>query len=243
MTRLVAKILSLVFTGTVATTALFLATCGSTDDKISVARGSVLLGGECTSYDDCAGVAGKLVECRCTDQNRKPVCVADLEAGEDCSTTGNFSPVCRPGTRCVATASDARKQVCAPIAGVGEACGAGTGGCQDPAYCDGTTHCALGQAELGQSCGQHAECKSPYVCPFGKHVCSRPAKIGEACDTNPGGRSECEAGAGCNGNKCVAQKSDGQDCAFDEECTSGLCGPNGCGRGQGTSDAVLACGL
>jgi hypothetical protein len=95
------------------------------------------------------------------------------------------------------------------MAKLGESCGPATGGCEDPAFCDDSSHCAFGQAGLGQTCGSHAECKAPFTCPWAKHVCSTPAKIGQSCHTNPGGRSECEAGSGCNGIRCVAQASTG----------------------------------
>ena len=243
MTRPLTKIVPLLFLWVVAVATFGLAACTSSAKKANVAPGSVQLGGECTSLQDCQNVTGKVVECRCTDQSKQPLCVTDLEAGEDCSTTGNFSPVCRPGTRCTATDLSLSTIVCLPVAKTGESCGSTTGGCEDPAFCDSTEHCVLGTADLGQSCWQHAECKAPYVCPFGKYVCSTPAKIGETCSTNPGGRSECLAGAGCDGNKCVAQKADGQDCAFDEECSSGVCDTNGCGRGPGASDVVTTCGF
>jgi hypothetical protein len=240
MTKLFYKTSSLIFAGAIVG-AVGLTTCG--ESKKAAVLGSVPLGGECEAYDDCQAVPGKVVECRCTDQGKKPLCVAELEAGEDCSTKGNFSPTCRPGTRCTATDLSLTTLVCLPVAKAGEPCGMGTGGCEDPAYCDGTNHCVVGQSGLGQSCSQHAECTSPYVCPWGKHVCTAPAKIGEPCNTNADGRSECEAGAGCDGGKCVAKKGDGQDCMFDEECSSGLCGTNGCGRGQGPSDVVTSCGF
>jgi hypothetical protein len=243
MTKFLATITPLLFLGGLAMGAVTLMTCDSAGQKARVAPGSVKLGGACTAFQDCQAVTGKVVECRCTDQSKLPLCMADLEAGEDCSTTGNFSPVCRPGTRCTATDLSLTNIVCLPVAKAGEACGADTGGCADPAYCDSTQHCVVGQADLGRSCSQHAECKAPNICPFGKQVCSAPAKIGETCDTNPGGRSECVAGAGCDGSKCVAQKADGQDCTFDEECTSMLCGTNGCGRGPGASDVITSCGL
>jgi hypothetical protein len=244
MTRPLAKLLSLLAAGMIAGgVVVVLTTCGSSTPKTAAMPGTVLLGGECSAYQDCQVPDGKVVECRCTDQSKVPVCVADLEAGEDCTTTGNFSPTCRPGTRCTATDLSLSKAVCLPVAKAGEPCGPTTSGCEDPTFCDSTQHCVVGTADLGQSCAQHAECKAPYVCPWGKHVCSTPAKIGDTCDTNPGGRSECAAGAGCDGSKCVAQKSDGQDCMFDEECTSGLCGPNGCGRGSGASNVILSCGL
>lgn len=243
MTKLAAKIVPGVMGAFLAVGMLSLMTCGSTGKKATIASGSVQLGGVCSSLQDCQDVTGKVVECRCTDQSKQPLCVADLEAGQDCSTSGNFSPVCRPGTRCTATDVTLSTVVCLPVAKAGEACGNATGGCQDPAYCDSTQHCVVGQVELGQACSQHAECKSPNICPFGRFVCSAPAKLGESCSTNPSGRSECAAGAGCNGNTCVAQKADGQDCAFDEECTSGQCGINGCGRGPGSSDVVTTCGL
>jgi len=227
----------------VLTTAICLVACNDHSSRPAAASGSVPLGGECASYDECQAVAGKNVQCRCTDQSSKPLCVADLKAGDDCTTTGSFSPVCEPGTRCTPVDTSLSRLVCLPIAKVGEECGSTTGGCQDPAFCDSTGHCNVGQAELGETCTEHAQCKAPYICPWGRRLCTAPAKIGEACDTNSDGRSECEAGAGCDGSKCVAKKPDGQDCVFDEECQTGLCGVNGCGRGAGPSDVILSCGI
>ncbi len=123
------------------------------------------------------------------------------------------------------------------VAQVGEDCGVTNGRCQDPAFCDDSRHCALGEAGLGKVCSNHAECKAPLVCPWNKHVCSPPAKIGQSCHTNPGGRSECEAGAGCNGTKCVAQKPAGASCLSDEECKSGACQGGTCSKDTGTSPA------
>jgi hypothetical protein len=224
------------------TTAVCLMACSDHAAPAAAAPGSVPLGGECASYDECQPVAGKTVQCRCSDQSSKLLCVADLKAGDDCTTTGNFSPACESGTRCTPMETNLSKQVCLPIAKVGEECGPTTGGCQDPAFCDDTQHCRVGQADLGETCTEHAQCKAPYICPWGRRLCAAPAKIGEACDTNSGGRSGCVAGAGCDGSKCVAQKSDGQDCVFDEECQTGLCGVNGCGRGPGPSGVILSCG-
>ena len=120
------------------------------------------------------------------------------------------------------------------VAKVGEDCGAATGRCQDPAFCDDTRHCAVGDAGFGKVCSHHAECKAPFVCPWAKHVCSTPAKIGQSCHTNSGGRSECQAGAGCNGTRCVAQRSDGESCLADEECKSEACQGGACGKSAGT---------
>jgi hypothetical protein len=205
--------------------------------------GSVPLGDPCASYDDCQEVAGKNVQCRCTGQGSKPVCVADLQAGDDCTTLGNLSPVCETGTRCTPVEGALSHSVCLRVAKVGEDCGPSTGGCQDPAFCDSTQHCSVGQANLGETCTEHAQCKAPFICPWGRRLCTAPAKIGEACDTNSNGRSYCEAGAGCNGSKCVAKKPDGAACMFDEECRTGLCGVNGCGRGAGPRDAIPSCGI
>jgi hypothetical protein len=121
---------------------------------------------------------------------------------------------------------------------VGEDCGPATGRCQDPAFCDDSRHCAVGDAGLGKACARHAECKAPLVCPWARHVCSEPAKIGQSCHTNPGGRSECESGAGCNGTRCVAQKPDGESCLADEECKSGACQGSACAKtaGPGLAD-------
>jgi len=135
---------------------------------------------------------------------------------------------------------DARKAHASPLhaAKVGEACGPATGGCDDPAFCDESLHCVIGDAGLGQVCGRHAECRAPFICPWGRHVCSTPAKIGQSCHTNPGGRSECEAGSGCNGTRCVAQESDGHSCLADEECKAGICTKGGCGHGVQPSFAA-----
>jgi hypothetical protein len=150
-----------------------------------------------------------------------------LQAGEDCT---NHGEACAQGTRCRVAQSGSKRFLCLPVANLGDACGPGTGGCQDPAFCDDSLHCALGHAALGSACARHVECKAPLVCPWAKRVCSEPAKIGQSCHTNPGGRSECQAGAGCNGIRCVAQKTDGTACLSDEECKAGNCQKGACGQ-------------
>jgi len=150
-----------------------------------------------------------------------------LQSGDDCT---NRSEACAQGTRCRAAQPGTRRFLCLPIAKLGDVCGPGTGGCQDPAFCDDSLRCVLGQAALGSACARHVECKAPLICPWAKHVCSEPARIGQSCHTNPGGRSECQAGTGCNGTRCVAQKPDGASCLADEECTAGLCQKSGCGH-------------
>lgn len=150
----------------------------------------------------------------------------ELRAGEDCT---NHGEACAQGTRCRVAQPGHGHFVCLPVGKLGEACGPGTGGCQDPAFCDDSQHCALGQAALGHVCARHAECKAPLVCPWARHVCSEPAKVGQSCHTNPDGRSECQAGFGCNGTRCAVQKPDGQPCTTDEECKTGSCQRGGCG--------------
>ncbi len=242
MSNWVAKIVALLSLAGFAIAMLVLATGSSEAAKKYSLPGSVALGGECAAFQDCHAVTGKIIECRCTEQSRHPVCVADLDVGQDCSNAISVSSVCRPGTRCTPTEPGSAKAICLLAAKAGEACGPGTGGCEDPAFCGSNHVCAVGQAELGQTCGQHAECKAPYVCPGSKHVCSHPAKIGEACETNSEGRSECVAGAGCNGNRCVAKKADGAGCTFDEECLTGLCGTSGCGLGPASGNVIASCG-
>lgn len=158
----------------------------------------------------------------------------ELHAGDDCTGNGEG---CTQGTRCMPTQPGSGRLICLPMGKLGEACGPATAGCEDPAFCDDSLHCALGDAGLGHVCGRHAECKAPLICPWGKHVCSTPAKIGQSCHTNPGGRSECEPGSGCNGTRCVAQKPDGHSCLADEECKAGICEKGGCGHGVSPSFA------
>jgi hypothetical protein len=237
MTRLVAKAVFLF--GVLAVGTLCLLARSSGASKARPERGSVMLGQACKSHDDCRAVVGRVVLCRCTDQSSQPLCIADLQLGEDCGTTGRFSPVCEPGTRCAPTGPEPTSLACLPVAKVGESCDVTTAGCEDPAYCDSTQHCVVGQAELGQACSQHAECRSPYICPWGKNACTLPGRIGAPCHTNARGRSECATGGGCNGSHCIAWKADGQACLFDEECATGLCGINGCGR---TGEVTTSCG-
>jgi hypothetical protein len=238
MNRLMAKAMFLF--GILAVGTLCLLGRSSGASRAYPTRGSVGLGQACTGHDDCRAIAGRVVECRCTDQSSVPLCTADLQLGEDCSTTGKFSPRCEPATRCAPSGTTG--PVCLPVAKVGESCDSTTAGCQDPAYCDSSQHCVVGQGELGQACAQDAECKSPYICPWGKNVCTVPARVGSPCHTNAHGRSECAAGAGCDGSRCITQKADGQACLFDEECLTGLCGINGCGRGGGAGDVTISCG-
>lgn len=160
---------------------------------------------------------------------------AALQSSDDCASDGD---ACAPGSRCRPAQAGLRRLVCLPIAKVGEDCGPATGGCEDPAFCDDSLHCALGEAALGHVCARHAECKAPLVCPWAKHVCSTPARIGQSCHTNPGGRSECGPGSGCNGTRCVTPKPDGQSCMADEECKAGVCQKGGCGKGTAPSFAA-----
>lgn len=111
----------------------------------------------------------------------------------------------------------------------GRACAPGA--LASPAYCDGSLRCVLAEAGLGQACASHTDCQAPLVCPWATHVCSTPAKVGQPCHSNPGGRSECASGAGCNGIRCVVRKPEGQACMTDEECRSGDCQGGRCSRG------------
>lgn len=242
MSSLIAKVVALFSLAGIAIATIVLATGSSEAARKNRLPGTVAIGGECDAFEDCESVAGRVVECRCTDQGRRPICVADLEVGQDCSIS-TASSVCRPGTRCTPVGPHSEKAVCLAVAKAGEGCGPGIGGCADPAFCDGNHLCVVGGAELGHTCDQHAECRAPLVCPGRKHVCSPPAKVGDACAVNPDGRSECVAGAGCNGSRCVAKKTDGVACAFDEECLTGLCGTAGCGRGHASGGLVASCGL
>jgi hypothetical protein len=157
---------------------------------------------------------------------------SDPRAVEDCT--------CAPGMPCKPVESDRRHFRCLPLAKVGESCGPASAVCDEPAFCDDTGHCALGQAGLGQACAGNAECKTPLVCPWAKHLCSAPGKMGQSCHTNPGGRSECAAGLGCDGIRCVTKKLDGQACVADEECKAGACQPSGCGQAGLPSFATRA---
>ncbi len=220
--------------------------CGTKNDTPgqSTSAGTVTLGGECRGYAECAPVTGKVIECRCTDQSSKPLCVADAEAGESCAITGNFQPVCRPGTFCIGLGTSNQATCMAPAA-AGEACGNGASQCQDPYYCDTTFHCVLGQATLGQACDwlQSASCAAPNICSF-NNVCTAPAAVGQSC-TNPaaGERNPCVVGSACSGSVCEPLKPDGADCMLDDECSSGICSLDHCGTASLPSNVIYSCGL
>ncbi len=219
---------------------------GSGGDNPAAAKGTVPLGGECRGFDECQPVDGKVIECRCTDQSNKPICIADANQGESCARTGNFQAVCRPGLRCVGqNLSNLNDLSCMAPAQANEACSS-TPGCQDPYFCGSDGRCVLGTADLGSSCSssQPASCKAPDLCPFGKGVCTAPAAVGEACErASAGDRSPCVQGAACDGSHCVPLKGDGADCMYDEECTSGICGLGQCGRGSLPADMMYGCGF
>jgi hypothetical protein len=163
--------------------------------------------------------------------------VADREAGESCAFT-NFQPTCRAGTDCTGPAS---APVCVARVGTGEACGNNGGLCQDPNYCDGSGHCALGQAKVGEPCDfpQDASCVAPNICNLG--TCAAPAALGQDCI--PGDRNPCVAGSVCIGGKCAHPAPDGADCFFDVECASGVCSLNQCGPGPLPATVSFSCGL
>jgi hypothetical protein len=201
--------------------------------------GSVPLGGACRGLVECAPVAGKVVRCDCTDRSRSPLCVADLEAGESCALVGNFQTPCRAGTDC---SGPLAAPVCVARVGAGEPCGNDAGLCQDPYYCDGSGHCALGQAKLGEDCSfiQDASCAAPNLCGNGA-VCTAPARLGESCI--PGDRNPCAAGSVCNGGTCVKPAPDGADCFFDADCASGVCSLDQCGPGPLPAGIIFSCGI
>src|SRR5512142_570490 len=124
MSRVVAKVVALLSLAGLAIATLVFAAGASQAARKNYLPGTVALGGECAAFRDCRPVPGKVVECRCTDQGQHPVCVADLDVGQDCSMTGpsaGASSVCRPGTRCTAVAGHATKAVCLALAKAGEA--------------------------------------------------------------------------------------------------------------------------
>ena len=215
--------------------ALVFAGCGGGS---SPSNGSVALGAPCRGNAECAPVAGKVVRCDCTDQSHSPLCVADREAGESCAFTGNFQPTCRAGTDCSGSLS---APVCVAHVATGGACGGDTGLCHDPDYCDGSGHCAPGQAKLGDPCDfpEDASCAAPNLCDLG--TCVAPAAIGKDCI--PGGRNPCVAGSVCADLKCASPKQDGADCFFDGECASGVCSLGQCGSGSLPSTISFSCGL
>jgi hypothetical protein len=226
--------------------ALLMGCGGSTSGSSGGAAGptgTIAIGSECRGPDECAPVAGKQIECRCTDSSKKPICTARAAAGESCAITGNFQPACVDGTACVSASF--QMPVCVPRAKAGEACTSAPG-CEDPYYCDAGGHCAMASAKVGDTCDsfQQTSCVAPYFCPF-SGTCTAPAPIGGACDhAAEEGRSQCATGAGCDvfAKMCVAQKPDGADCFHDEECAAGICFFGVCGREPAPSYTTLGCG-
>lgn len=134
--------------------------------------------------------------------------------------------------------------ICRAALPIGAACTENTL-CVRQAYCEAGTctqlpHsgdlCASGCAEVGSlcidgrcrdagmpgdPCSSDAACSRYYWCDFTNHCAELPA-LGMPCT------GACAGGAYCDAMLCVAQKSDGADCIYNDECASHLCDDGAC---------------
>ena len=207
---------------------------GSTDDGGSGGGSSVpgtaQPGEPCRAHADCAPVAGREVECRCTDAAAVPVCDLLREAGESCDITGSFQPKCRTGTACVVVDLQSNP-VCVPTVGKGQACTSTEVACEPALTCtDGA--CAPGALGPGADCFDDFDCQAEYRCDFSAG-CGPRIATGQSCESVGVPTSKtCVDGAGCeeSSGTCVTLKADGAACFWDEECRSGECFFDGCGH-------------
>jgi hypothetical protein len=95
--------------------------------------------------------------------------------------------------------------------------------CLDGLICD-KTYCGtakmVGQgdqcADIGEICPQGYSCSNAS----GVWLCASKVDLGGACAASP-----CLESLRCLGGVCVAQLGIGEDCAVDQDCSSGFCEP------------------
>lgn len=189
------------------------------------------------------------------DAARAKKCVADVDAAACGAPLNNLVY----GAECLGARGN---EVFAKIAPVGSACedlGDGTyyGECNPAAgYCDETKKCAPWR-KTGESCGiitqdagpaKRLFCAPSLNCDGGSlktpGKCSGPPvnrALGESCSASSGPTELCVAGTYCDfagTGTCLAQKADGADCLYDDECATArlfTCGPQGAKKCGNTS--------
>ncbi|MCC6621543.1 MAG: hypothetical protein IT385_09840 [Deltaproteobacteria bacterium] len=162
----------------------------------------------------CATVAGDGGACDVDAGCASGVCVAGVCCEEACDG---------PCETCARAGREGKCLLAEVGADPGERCGEGFA-------CDAIGAC---RGELGQSCGGDADCVG-RVCADGRCCESRCDGACERCD-EPGFEGECRAVDGTGDLHCVPPYacdagvcllSDGQACAIDTQCASGLCEPS-----------------
>lgn len=142
-------------------------------------------------------------------------CEAIKKAGEACT----FSDKCGDGLSCI-------KSKCAkPGDGkAGSVCG-GSADCLSGACQNGV--CIAGPAR-SDKCSLFKPCAKGLVCV--KETCTKPQKLGEACELSFFGPGTCEQGLSCSAGKCAKLKAIGESCTnggqcfgVDSTCEDGAC--------------------
>lgn len=163
------------------------ATCASWyADEVPVCTmftGTVIDGGACHSYFDCAGMCDLSASC-------PGICRSWVSVGGACgSATTLCNPrtsVCGSGNTCVALTHP----------GIGALCGTSGAYCdRAQAWCDATNHCAA--LKTSGACQSSNECALGYVCagPRTATTCQRSVARGGTCTP---GNSQCAYPGACD---------------------------------------------
>ena len=108
--------------------------------------------------------------------------------------------------------------------------------------CDGVIE---GTLPAGSACGTSAECASDYCGNdnAGGLACAAPVMLGESCEFAP-----CVSGLACVSNPssggprmCGHAFPDGSACAYDPDCTSGLCATDAASGLSGACSRPATC--
>jgi hypothetical protein len=186
--------------------------------------GHIALGAPCdVAGDACAQPDGKEVVCDCAGGSSKPTCVARIDVGATCGTSGAG---CRTGAYC-----DGRANVCTAYHALGEKCHFDDGGgssheelCARGLACGASGNCETGKA-AGETCDfVFDDCALGLYCPFTGQTCQPTLAVGASC---PSDRDACGTGAACiskNGapSTCVKLAANGEACTTDLDCGAGL---------------------
>ncbi len=174
-------------------------------------------GQTCASPLQCAGGF-----CKLDDAGTCGTCETVPGVNEACSGRCEFGLQCGPEQRCIPVV----------LVGAGEACDF-----DSARFCDTGLHCAeeicVANVAAGESC-DGAQCQQGTFCDSANTICQpNPplAAAGAACGFNTGVSTfvDCEAGAYCQQDVCVASVPDGGACersgacTFPANCVDGTC--------------------
>lgn len=168
--------------------------------------------------EQCFSSVGCVAGAYCDTQALPSVCTAFKTQGTAC----NSATECAYGLSCVGSTT----RTCMPLPGLNQACDSFDLPCREEGlYCDEST-AAPTCKKIGlppATCTSSTQCSTFYPCDTATGKCTKAPSVGQSCASS----YTCfDVGTYCDTQTtlmCLAVKSDGSTCSYDNECVSGNC--------------------